>query len=352
MSDLYILASIPNQGKTTTAILLEKMLKSEGKRVACLQAIKGKYDVHRYLCENCFHYSIPLEATKSREQFEQWLPEGYDAFILEITYGIHASAATYIDLFNNINEIVSTELSVDWKRHVANHMTEIRDRCWDSPEITKIDPMWHWNRIHAKNVIRVLTKTSGPVDGPCIDTTKQFYNPERLAREEVTPRMKLPKDRKKRVIAVGSFPAEYWDIYPNLKWFRFDFAGFMDALRRKQYDLAVIGAAGSDAMKLSMRSDHGSVVCYQPTMYLDIPRRKANPSLLTDFPTMFSRIKHAPVGTPLVEDGALFSAYNNRYWVYDWYDSKEPVWKDGNMVFCTGWVLPQYLIRDGFLEVN
>ena len=37
MTDLYIPASIPDQGKTVTSILLEKKLRSEGKRVACLQ---------------------------------------------------------------------------------------------------------------------------------------------------------------------------------------------------------------------------------------------------------------------------------------------------------------------------
>lgn len=352
MSDLYVLASIPDQWKTTTAIALEKKLRSEGKRVACLQAIKGKYDVHRYLFENCYHYSIPLEASMNKERFEQWLPEGYDAFILEITYGIHVNAVAYIDLFSNINEVVSNELSGNWKLHVAEYMAAIWDQRWDTCDKPKIDPMWYWDQIHARNITRILTKTTRIVDGPCVDIKQQLHHEHQFAKEQVIPRMKLPVDTKSTVIAVGSFPAEYWDIYPNLRWFRYDFAAFMESLRKKKYDLAVIGATGSDALKLVDRPNHGTIVCYQPTMYLDLPRRHAKNLLRTDFPTMFSRIKQGPVGTPLAEDGAPFSGYNNRYWIYQWYEGNEPVWRDGNVVFCNGWVLPQYLICDGYLEVN
>ncbi|OPY35499.1 MAG: hypothetical protein A4E35_02324 [Methanoregula sp. PtaU1.Bin051] len=59
MADLYVFASIPDQGKTTTVLLLEKKLREEGKRVACLQNNKGKNDVHHYLFSNCHHYTIP-----------------------------------------------------------------------------------------------------------------------------------------------------------------------------------------------------------------------------------------------------------------------------------------------------
>lgn len=212
--------------------------------------------------------------------------------------------------------------------------------------------MFHWDQIHERNVTQVLTKTLKPVKGPYVDSSKQLHNETQLAKESINPKMKFQKSYGSNVIAVGSFPAEYWDIYPGLQWFQFDFAGFMEALRRNTYDLAIVGAAGSDAMKLVRCSNHGTIICYQPTMYLDIPRRNAVNLLQTDFPTMFSRIKHEPVGTPLAEEGAPFSGYNNRYWIYQWYEGKEPVWRDGNTVFCNGWVLPQYLIRDGYLEVN
>jgi hypothetical protein len=34
------------------------------------------------------------------------------------------------------------------------------------------------------------------------------------------------------------------------------------------------------------------------------------------------------------------------------YERPEAVWKTGNIVCCNGWVLPLYLIRDGYLEMN
>ena len=71
MSELYVLASIPDQGKTTTSVLLEKKLRESGYSVACLQTSKGQYDVHTYLSENCYHYSIPLEAARSKTEFGQ-----------------------------------------------------------------------------------------------------------------------------------------------------------------------------------------------------------------------------------------------------------------------------------------
>ncbi|HDS63461.1 MAG TPA: hypothetical protein ENN52_04955 [Methanofollis liminatans] len=69
------------------------------------------------------------------------------------------------------------------------------------------------------------------------------------------------------------------------------------------------------------------------------------------YPTLFSIIKQHLPGTPLCPEGEPFCQFNNRFWVHQKYVSPEPVWRDGNTVFCNGWVLPQYLIRDGFLEV-
>lgn len=45
MSKLYVLASVSGQGKTTTALLLEKYFRSQGLKVACLQTVKGQWDV-------------------------------------------------------------------------------------------------------------------------------------------------------------------------------------------------------------------------------------------------------------------------------------------------------------------
>jgi len=353
MADLYVLASIPDQGKTTTAILLEKKLKSEGKRVACLQMDKGKFDVSRYLISGCYHYTVPLEASQGKNNLERWLPEGYDAFIFEITFGISPVASAYIDLFNNINEVISNSYLNNWKYEVSQYMEKSWDQYWGAYQGNpQFDLMWHWDLIHARNVQPVLTKIPKPIDGPCTDLSRVLYHADLLAKDVITPKMQFYKDEKREVIAVGAFPAEYWDIFPGLIWYKFEYARFMKIIRNKKYDLAIIGACGTNSLKLSAPTTHGIIICYQPTVYLDIPRRVSKKPLKIDFPAMLSTIKNAPVGTPLSNDGAPYSGYNNRYWTYCWYNGDAPVWCDENIIFCNGWVLPQYLIRDGYLEVN
>ena len=126
----------------------------------------------------------------------------------------------------------------------------------------------------------------------------------------------------------------------------------MNRIRRKQHDLAIIGISGSDTLKLQNPPDHGSVICYQPTVYLPLEKRRIRKSSSVDFQTILSIVKNQPVGTPLCPDGEPLSFFNNPYWVFQKYLSDTPVWKKDNIVLCNGWVLPQDLIRDGFLEGN
>ncbi|WP_292364574.1 MULTISPECIES: hypothetical protein [unclassified Methanoculleus] len=349
MADLYVLASIPDQGKTTAAILLEKQLRSEGKRVACLQTNKGQNDVHRYLFEDCYHYSVPLEAARSKSAFEQWVPAGYDAYIMEITFAYAPLRAVYVDLFENINEVISYDARENWKEYVSDFFKQLWSRRRHGIGPSQ-DLMAFWDRVHDRNVQTILTKTPAVLDGPCVGTDKILYHADQIAAEPIEPEMELPKGSGK-VIAVGSFPAEYWDIFPSLTWFRFDYAAFMERLREEKYDIAIIGASGADKMKLQDRPDHGSLICYQPALYLDLERKRIREPLSGDYHTLFSTIKQQPPGTPLCPEGEPFCQFNNRFWVHQKYVSSEPVWRDGNTVFCNGWVLPQYLIRDGFLEV-
>ncbi|HAE41896.1 MAG TPA: hypothetical protein DCG34_03130 [Clostridiales bacterium] len=72
---IYVLASSCNQGKTTTALLLEKYFRSKGLRVACLQTIKGQYDVGTFLQHNCYQYTLPLEAAKSKKCLSNGFPK-------------------------------------------------------------------------------------------------------------------------------------------------------------------------------------------------------------------------------------------------------------------------------------
>lgn len=238
MADLYVLASIPDQGKTTTAILLEKKLKEKRNRVACLQMNKGKKDVYRYLSEGCFHYTIPFEAACSRNAFEQWVPKGYDSYILEISYSFSPVGIPFITLFDHVNELVSLDWTDDWKKNTDTQFKNNWKAHFPGTPVPA-DIMSLWDPIHDRNMRQVLTKTDGP-KGPSVDRNMVLHNIEQFAIEQINPGMTFPQGKKK-TISVGVFPAEYWDIFPNLRWFDMDYAGFMDAIRKNEYDLAIIG---------------------------------------------------------------------------------------------------------------
>lgn len=350
MADLYVLASIPGQGKTTTALLLEKKLKSEGKSVACLQNNKGQYDVGTYLKEGAYHYSLPLESAKNRESFESWVIAGYDAYIMEITFAYSPHGAVFVDLFDNINEVISYDSHQNWKEYVSDYL---RNAWINTPSGmgTSQDVMALWDHVRDRNIKRVIIKSPETLEGPYVDTARILHNADEFVKETIDPKTKLPRSAKS-VITVGAFPGEYWDIFPKLHWYGFDYAGFMNTLRAEQYDLAIIGACGADTLKLRNRPHHGSIICYQPSVYLDLKKRQSTKPLNESITSIFSTIKNASPGTPLCPAGEPFAWYNNRYWVCRTHDREETVWNDGNMLFCNGWVLPQYLIRDGFLEVN
>jgi hypothetical protein len=351
MSDLVVLTSNKGQGKRTATLLLEETLRNEGYRVACLVTGNGRLDVYSYLLEQRYHYSVPLEATHSKEAFERWVPTGYDRYILEVTFPYSPIGAAYIDLFGNINEVVSYDLRDTWEQHVLDpkNKAESIDPAENNPDVAAapdLAPLW--DVVHDRNVRTLVTKAPKALDGPYVDTAKVFHNLEMLAVESITPRMKLPKSSKK-VIAVGEFPAEYWDIYPDLTWYQYYYAEFMQALRDEKYDLAVIGTCHNEALKFRDRPKDRTVVCYQPSVYLDLKTREKKLSANHDFRAVFSTIRTRPSGTPLGPAGGAFSGYNNRLWINTKHEVDEPLWRDGNVIFCDGWITPQVLLREGYL---
>ena len=99
MSRIYVLGSIPNQGKTTMAVSLAKHFRSRGERVACMQIMKGQHDIGHYLNEGCYHYSLPLEALRSKETLAKWLPIGYDVHIIEAGFPYLPIGLACVSLF-------------------------------------------------------------------------------------------------------------------------------------------------------------------------------------------------------------------------------------------------------------
>lgn len=204
---------------------------------------KGQFDVHSYLNNGCWHYSIPLEAAKSREEFERWVPVGFDVYLIEITFSYSLLGIAYVDLFENVNEIISYDLKNEWKKAFFEYAR--RRYLWNDKDEALSD---FWNMFHRRNVREIYTKSPVELEGPYVNDNFELRNPEEFVYDEIRPGYKFPSDSRK-AIAVGAFPAEYWDIFPNLKWYGFDYASFMQRLRRKDYDLAIVGRCLSRNLK-------------------------------------------------------------------------------------------------------
>ncbi|MDK2889396.1 MAG: hypothetical protein PWR21_27 [Methanoculleus sp.] len=335
MSKVYVLASLSNQGKTTTAIALEKHFKNEGLKVACIQRIKGQYDVGLYLRENIYQYNMPLEAAKSRDAFEKWLPKGYDVFIFELWHPYTPTGAAFADLFERINVPMSYQFSDSWKTYV---------------ESCHPDFMLFWDNIHQKEVTKVITKTPACLDGPCVDEQYQLHMPENFGFDTFEPRMTLPKSDK-TAIAAGAFPGEYWDIFPSMTWYGYDYHKFMKRVKKEDCDVVIIGECSNRHLKLNYYSRTARTLCYQPSVYLDCQLINEIGQANTDPLAVYRTIKEKPVGTPLGNDNSPYAPYNNKFWAFQQYADSDIIRREENAIYCNGWILPQYLIRDGHLEV-
>jgi hypothetical protein len=352
MSDLIVLTSNKNQDKRKAVLALQKKFQDDGYKTAVLVTTNGRVDVYSYLMDQKYHYSIPLEATKSKEAFEQWVPVGYDKYILEITFPYSPIGAAYIDLFDNINDVVSNDHRDTWKQFVldpknkaasidpSEHISDLST----TPDLTSM-----WDIVHNRHVQILITKCSKPVDDPYLDNTKRLHNLEKLAVESITPRMVLPVSDKK-VIAFGEFPAEYWDVFPYLKWYAYAYEPFLQMLSSEKYDLAIIGTCSNENLKIKNKPKNRPIICYQPSLFQDMEKRHRTMSSVEDFLTVFSTIKGKPVGTYICDRNGAFSGYNNRLWINSNYESSEPLWKKDNIIFCNGWISPKILIQEKLLD--
>ncbi|MDD1729245.1 MAG: hypothetical protein LUQ50_09250 [Methanospirillum sp.] len=343
MSKVYVLGSIPGQGKTTTAIALAKYFRNQGMKVANLQAIKGRHDAGLYMKNDCYHYSIPLEAAKSRESLAQWLPKDFDIHIIEVGFPYSPLGAAYIDRFDRVNEIISAEHMDDWPEFIKGNML----KWYTCSKILKL-----WDLFHSRTVQPVITKTEGDIGNPCVDTNQVIHHVDSLVYDEIEPLMVLPRSEKK-AIAVGTFPAEFWDIYPDLKWHQYNYSAFTEAVKGGSYDLAIVGGCADQSVKLDVGGFDLPVICYQPSALSDRVemdthfggRISLNPV------QMLETIKAQPVGTSLAPANGSYGRFSNRFWVFQRYSGADILEKEGNVLFCNGWVLPQYLMREGLLEV-
>jgi hypothetical protein len=346
MAEVYVLASYCDQGKIATALALERYFKAQGKKVACLQKIKGQSDVGLYLKNGCFQYSLPLEAAKSRDALEHWLPKGFDVYIIGISTAYSPIGAAFLDLFTRYNEIIPDDWRNNWTEGISNLVKPYSK----DPEILAF-----WEDIRRKyhqekKIQNVITNVSAPLDSPCMDKNSVLHHPEMVVSDTFEPMMTLPRSTKK-VIAVGAFPGEFWDIFPKLVWYDYDYNRFVQDLMEKKSDLAIVGECSNKNLKLPFKPKTKNVICYQPPVFLPGCQSDDRFQSGRNLQSVYTTIKEKPVGTPLQKNGFSYRDYCNRFWVFQTYSGPDIVRRDDNIVYCNGWVLPQHLIQDGLMEV-
>jgi hypothetical protein len=346
MSEVYVMASYCDQGKIALLLELERYYRTQGKKVACLQRIKGQSDVGLYLKEGCYQYSLPLEAVKSRSALERWLPRGFDVYIIGISTAYSPIGAAYLDLFANYNEIIPYDWLGEWMDCVSNL---IRSYSPDPGILT----FWEEARkrnLQEKNVQEVVTGVPEPLGSPCLDEKRILHHPEALVFDTFEPRMTLPQSNRS-AIAVGAFPGEFWDIFPDLGWYGYDYVQFVQRLEEENYDLAIIGECSNRSLRLPIKPRSASVVCYQLSVYSPLYQPRIVFQSGRNLRRIYEDVKKEPVGTLLQDDEFSYRDYQNRFWLYQTYPGTDIVRHEDNVVYCNGWILPQYLIQDGLLEV-
>ncbi|WP_157196651.1 hypothetical protein [Methanococcoides burtonii] len=255
-------------------------------------------------------------------------------FILELSSAyVFPISAARISLFDNINELMPYDMSDDWDKNL----------------VKKYKNLPFLDVVRNRNVKPVITKSPHKMNCASIDTDFVVHNIDDFVYDEVEPKMMLPKSDKK-VIAVGAFPAEFWNMYPNLKWYEYDYPEFYNMYKGEEYDIAIIGDCKNDEMKLSFRPNK-PVICYKPTVYIDYLKTFPKASALTDKNEILSLVRTANVGTSLGIDGCRYEAFNNKYWIKHEFTNLDTITADNNIIYCNGWVLPQHLIREEVLEV-
>jgi hypothetical protein len=341
MAIVYGLASIWSQKKTSTALALEHQFKKQGLRTACLQPIMGQYNVGRYLKNGCYQYSLPLEAAKSRDAFEQWLPEGFDRYILDISMPYSPQGAVFLDLFDGYNEIIRDDKKDKWADHVYQFLKPFHE---DSEVMT------FWEESHKKKVREIVTEVSSPIDGPCVDKKSVIYHSDKFVFDTFEPRLTFPRSNK-NAIAFGAFPGEFWDIFPGLTWVGYDPCKFQQSLQKEKFDIAIIGQCINRDLKFNVKPKNTEIICYQPPVYLEGYESELIDNPCGNLRDIYTTVKEKPVGTPLAKNGSYYSLYNNRFWVYQEYSGPDILYREKNIMYCNGWVLPQYLMKEGLLEV-
>ena len=345
---IYVFSSVPEQGKTKMILELYNHFSSKGYKVACLQANKGQNDFKSYIKKNIYHYSIPLEAAASKAEFERWVPGGFDIYLMEITLGKSPADIAYLQLFENINEVISSEHLGSWDDYILKYY----ENNW-IPEDGKGEcrPSDFRDYFLDRNVQRVVIGAMEKLGSPFLDSGGYVHNVGALVCDEIDPKYTFPVSNK-RLITVGAFPDEYWDIFPHMRWYSSQYAKFMMRYRSESYDIAVIGDSLQDKLKFRDRPESHPVICYQPGIYEDVERKDPDLKVSTDFDSFIGDLNNIIRNKGTADADDSLSVYNHKFTTFRPIPDREAVWRDGNILFCNGWILPQHLIAEGLLEVE
>ncbi|WP_319579840.1 hypothetical protein [uncultured Methanospirillum sp.] len=345
--DLYVITSNPKNFKGKSVLLLEEQLRNQGYSVAILYMCNGFIDTHNALQSGRYHYSIPIEAAKSREAFEAWVPVGYDKYILEVTLPYSPIGAAYLDLFQSINEVIPYDLKDSWKEHILDPQNSFESL--EIPFSGDISPMW--DIIHNRTVQTIISKSPIPLNGPYLDTTPALINPDLILKEQVTPRMQFPHSEKK-VLAFGPIPAEYWDIYPGMVWNLSEYDAFRNEFLSGNYDYVILGTGYTEELKTSEVNSKYTIISYQLPLGQGASSSSRNITRSPNLSNVFQKIKNGQRGDSLTSCHCAYEEYSDKYWIKKKVIDKDLIWTEKNIVYCNGWVVPQYLILEGLLEVN
>lgn len=310
-------------GKTTTCLRLAKYFQFDGIKVASLTFEKGTNDVGLYWAEKNHHYCLPLECAKGVSDLEQWLPVGYDLYILE---GKNPGAGIMSRMFFDI------------------FPADMQNICIPQHEFNRMDTY------NAHPIITMCHPANVPLGYPATDVYETLFDPERLQRIDIDPKMCLPRLPGK-ILATGYFPSEFWDIYPDIRW-TLDIEDFFYLYEERKPDMLLIGWVNDPQT-------------WSEIIHIDIPCLIFDPRLwkenLTEFETTTPSenelrqteiiVKKDPVGTLFTNSGYL-KKYRNPYWTQMFFQELPIISRDENKIIVNGWVHPSYLIRDQIIPMN
>lgn len=311
-----------DSGKTAACLRIARYFRFDGLKIANLTIETGMTDIPRYWADKTHHFILPLEATKGRVSLENWLPIGYDLYILE-------------------SELPDSDI-ISKGVYTLFHPEE-QNIC--IPQYLSRDETTYGCR----PIISLCHPGRVPLEYPATDVLETIFSPELIHTIQVNPRMVLPRLYGK-ILSAGYYPSELWEIYPDLQWVHEDLDSFWIQYESRHPDLIVLGWVRNPMEWREVLEIECPILCFDPRIWQDnfTPFEDITPDEIT-LENTAEIVRNDPVGTPLPDVGIL-KRYNNEYWVNSIFQELPLISKHKNITIVNGWVHPQYLIQEGVIS--